>query len=163
MKKANAENSARIESNILGRLLPRRIDNTYTGSKIALWIFGLVTAIRITQSILIIVNGYSIAISADGIPLDSFPRPAAQTIVAILGISSLNRLIISLICAVTLVRYRSAVPLMFIMVGLSYLGNQLLLQFIPMSRVGNPPGIIMNLLLFGLTIVGFALSVWTRR
>jgi hypothetical protein len=71
-------------------------------------------------------------------------------------------LIISLICAVVLFRYRSAVPLMFVVLGLSYLGGQVIFQFIPVVTVGTPPGVVMNLIMFGLTIVGLTLSLWTR-
>jgi hypothetical protein len=56
---------------VLHQLLPSRLDNNYRGRKLALWLFGLVVLIRSIQSTMIIVNGYSIATSADGIP----PRP----------------------------------------------------------------------------------------
>ena len=148
---------------IVSRLFPRRIDNTYSGSKIALWIFGLIVALRITQSVMIIFNGPSTVQSADGVPLETYPAAAAQTIVAMFALSSVNRLIIALICVVVLVRYRSAVPMMFLVLGLSYLGGQLILQFIPIVRVGTPPGVVVNLTFFGLTIVGFVLSLWRRR
>jgi len=71
-------------------------------------------------------------------------------------------LIISLTCALVLFRYRSAVPLMFVVLGLNYLGGQLIFKFIPIVRVGTPPGTVMNLIMFGLTIVGLALSLWRR-
>ena len=144
------------------KLFPQPIDNRYSGSKIALWLLGLIVLVHILQSVMVIVNGHSIAQSADGIPLETYPSAAAQTILAIFAISSLRRLIISLICGVVLFRYRSVVPLMFVVLGLSYLGGQLILQFIPMVRVGTPPGIIVNLIMFGLTIAGLALSLWTR-
>jgi hypothetical protein len=158
----NANAPSTVKTTFRERLFPQRIDNTYRGYKIALVLFGLVAAVRALQSILIIVNGHSIAKSADGIPLETYPAAAAQTIVAIFAISSLNRLIISLICAVVLVRYRSAVPLMFVVLGLSYLGGQLISQFIPIVRVGTPPGIYMNLFLFATTIVGLGLSLFER-
>jgi hypothetical protein len=151
------------KTTILNRLFPPRIDNTYRGYKIALLLFGLVLAVRALQSVLIIVNGHSIAQSADGIPLETYPAAAAQTIVAIFAISSLNRLIISLICAVVLVRYRAAVPLMFVVLALSYLASQVILRFVPIVTAGTPPGPIMNLVMFGLTIVGLALSLFERR
>jgi glucan phosphoethanolaminetransferase (alkaline phosphatase superfamily) len=144
------------------KLLPQRIDNTYSGSKIALWLFGLIVFVHILQSVMVIVNGHMVAQSADGIPLENYPAAAAQTILAVFMVSSLRRLIISLICAVVLFRYRSAVPLMFIVLGLSYLGGQMILQFVPIVRVGTPPGVVMNLIMFGLTIVGLALSLWRR-
>jgi len=144
------------------RLFPQPIDNKYSGSKIALWLFGLIVFVHILQSVMVIVNGHMVAQSADGIPLENYPAAAAQTILAIFTVSALRRLIISLICAVVLFRYRSAVPLMFVVLGLSYLGGQVIFQFVPIVRVGTPPGVVMNLIMFGLTIVGLALSLWSR-
>jgi hypothetical protein len=144
------------------KLLPQPIDNKYSGSKIALWLFGLIVFVHILQSLVVIVNGHSIAQSADGIPLETYPAAAAQTIVAIFMVSSLRRLIISLICVVVLFRYRSAVPLMFVVLGLNYLGGEVIFQFVPMVRVGTPPGVVVNLIMFGFTIVGLALSLWRR-
>lgn len=158
-----AEAPSIAKTTILNRLLPQPIDNTYRGSKIALWLFGLIVFVHILQSVMVIVSGYSVAQSADGIPLETYPAAAAQTILAIFTVSSLRRLIISLIGAVVLFRYRSAVPLMFVVLGLNYLGGQVILQFIPIVRVGTPPGIVVNLAMFGLTIVGLVLSLWRRR
>ena len=109
---------------VFDKLLPQLIDNRYSGSKIALWLFGLIVSVHTLQSVMAIVNGRSIAQSADGIPLENYPAAAAQTILAIFAVSSFRRLIISLICAVVLFRYRSAVPLMFVVLGLSYLGRR---------------------------------------
>jgi hypothetical protein len=144
------------------KLLPQPIDNKYSGSKIALWLLGLIVFVHTLQSILVLVNGYSIAQSADGIQLGTYPSDAAQTILAIFITASFRRLIISLICAVVLFRYRSAVPLMFVVLGLSYLGGQVIFQFVPIVRVGTPPGVIMNFIMFVLTIVGLVLSLWRR-
>ena len=144
------------------RLFPQPINNKYFGSTIALWLFGLIVFLHILQSVMVIANGYSIAQSADGIPLETYSAAAAQTILAIFMVSSLRRLIISLMCAVVLFRYRSAVPLMFVVLGLSYLGGQVIFQFVPIVRVGTPPGVVVNLIMFGLTIVGLALSLWRR-
>lgn len=145
---------------MLASLFPKRIDNNYEGRRLALWIFGLVVTLRALQSVMIIFNGHYTATNADGIPLDSYPAAAAQTILAVFALSSLSRLIISLICLVVLVRYRQAVPMMFVVLLLTYAGAQVLSQFIPLVRVGNPPGTIVNLILFGLTFVGFCLSLW---
>ena len=60
------------------RFLPRRIDNTYRGQRAALWLFGLVVAVKMLQGVMVVFNGYSIARSADGIPLETFPPAAAQ-------------------------------------------------------------------------------------
>ena len=147
---------------MFSKLLPQPIDNKYSGSKIALWLLGLIVFVHTLQSVMVLVNGYSIAQSADGIPLETYPAAAAQTILAIFMTASLRRMIISLICAVVLFRYRSAVPLMFVVLAVSYLGGQVIFQFVPLVRVGTPPGVIMNFILFGLTVIGLALSLWRR-
>ena len=144
------------------RLLPQRIDNTYHGYKLALWLFGLVVSVKMLQGLMAIFNGYSIAGSADGIPLDTYSSEAAQTVLALFAISGLARLIMSLLCILALVRYRSAITFMFALLGLDYLARQLILHFLPIVRAGTPPGVVMNLILFALTIVGLALSLWNR-
>ena len=144
-------------------LFPQIIDNSYRGRKVALWIFGLVVAMRTLQSLFVLFNGYYTVTNADGVPLAMYPPAAAQTIIAVFALSSLARLIISFICIVALVRYRRAIPFMFVVLGLSYLGAQVLTWFIPLVRVGRPPGTIANLILFGLTLIGLVLSLWKRR
>jgi len=112
---------------------------------------------------MILVNGYSIAQSADGVPLETYPAAAAQTIVALFALSGVNRLVISLVCVVVLVRYRRAVPLMFLLLLVTYSAGQLVGRVNPIVRVGQPPAAIMNLTLLGLTILGLVLSLWKRR
>lgn len=91
-------------------LLARSIDSTYRGHKLALWLFALVVSVRIFQSVLVIFNGYSTVTKADGIPLNTYPPAAAQTIVALYAF---NRLLIAFLCVLVLMRYRSATPFMF--------------------------------------------------
>jgi hypothetical protein len=144
------------------KLLPQRIDNMYRGFKVALWLFGLVVGVRITQSVLVIFNGYATARDADGIPLDTYTPAAAQTVVALFAQGALSRLIISLLCVLVLVRYRSAIPFMFVLLLLNYLASQLIFQFVPLVRTGTPPGPIVNLIMFALMIIGLALSLRSR-
>ena len=147
---------------MFNKLLPPIIDNTYRGYKVALWIFGLVVGVMIVQSVVVIFNGYYTIMNADGIPVDTYTPAAAQTVVALFALRALSRLIIALLCVIVLVRYRSAIPFMFSLLLLSYLAGQLILQFIPLVRTGTPPGPIVNLIMFGLMIIGLALSLRSR-
>jgi MYXO-CTERM domain-containing protein len=148
---------------MLDQLLPPRIDNTYRGHRLALWLFGLVVSVRIIQSLVVIFNGYSTARSADGIPLDAYPLAAAQTMVALFALAGLSRLIIALLCVLVLARYRGAVPFMFAVLAVSHLASQLLLHFVPIVRTGTPPGPVVNLTMFALVAVGLALSLRRRE
>jgi hypothetical protein len=145
------------------RLLPRPIDNTFRGYRAALWLFGLVVGVKIAQSLSVIFNGYAIARDADGIPVDTYTPAAAQQIVALFAQGSLWRLTFGVLGVLVLVRYRSAVPLMFALLLLNYLGSQVILQFVPLVRTGTPPGPYMNFGLFVLTIVGLVLSLRSRQ
>jgi hypothetical protein len=140
----------------------QRIDNTYRGYRVALWLFGLVVALKITQSVGVIINGYTTATAADGIPMDTYTPAAAQTVEALFAQGSLWRLTFCLLCVLVLVRYRSAIPFMFVLLLLNYLASQLIFHFIPLVRTGTPPGPIINFIMFALVIIGFALSLRSR-
>ena len=150
-------------ANVWLRLLPRSLDNTFDGYRVSLWIFGFVTLIRAFQSMVIIFNGWSTVVNADGVPLGSYPADAAQTVLALFAAASLWRLIFCLMGLVALIRYRSAVPLLFALSIFSYLGGILLFEFIPLVRVGAPPGPIVNFIQFILMVIGLALSLIPRR
>jgi hypothetical protein len=144
------------------RLLPRRVDNTYRGYKLALWLFGTVVLMKLAMSLNSIFNGYVVASSADGIPLDTFPSAAAQTVVALFAIWGLAHLMICLLCILVLARYRSMVPLMLALLLLEHLSRKLIFQFLPIVRTGTPPGFFINVILLALIVVGLALSLWSQ-
>ncbi len=81
---------------------------------------------------------------------------------AVLAQGSLWRLTFCLLCVVALLRYRSAVPLLFSLLAVNYFAGEILLHYIPLVRIGTPPGPLVNLILFSLMLVGLALSVSRR-
>ena len=140
-------------------LLPQRIDNSYSGQKLAIWLFAVVVFVKMLQSVFVIFVGDSIVRSADGIPLETYTPEAAQTVVAVFAAMGLSRLMISLLCVLVLVRYRSVTTFMFALLALHDVTRELILHPI---RIGTPPGIIVNFVLFALTLAGLALSLWTQ-
>ena len=144
-------------------VLPRKLDHEYRGTKAALWIFGLVVALKAVQSLAIIFAGYSTARDADGIPLDTYTPASASTVVAVFAQGSLWRLFFCIVCALVLARYRSAVPLMFALLAMNYLAAQVILFFVPLIRMGSPPGPAVNFVLFVFMLVGLGLSLRRRR
>jgi hypothetical protein len=144
---------------MLGLFLPRVVDSAYPGHRIGLWLFGALVLARIAMSLNCIFNGYSVATSADGIPLSAFTADAARTVVSLFGIWGLAHLVLASFCAAVLVRYRSLVPLMFGLLLLEQLGRRGLLHSQPIARSGTPPGVRINLGLLAITIVGLGLSM----
>lgn len=144
------------------RLLPRHIDNTYHGHKLALWLFALIVLMKSAVSINSIFNGYSVAVSADGIPLDTFTPAGAQAVVAAFAAWGLAQLTICLLCLLVMARYRAMVPFMFALLLLEHLGRRLIFWVMPIVRTGTPPGFYVNLVLAVLMAVGLALSLRSR-
>ena len=148
---------------MIERLFPPTLDNTYRGRKLGLWIFGLVVAVRILQSVAVFVNGRSIALSADGIPLGTYPPDAAQAALSLFTLVSLARFVIALLCVLVLVQYRAAVPLMYVVLLAGFLGSQLVLELLPIASAGKPAAPVVNLVQLALMAGGLALSLWNRE
>jgi hypothetical protein len=144
---------------MLDRFLPQRFDNHYRGSKLALWLFGVIVIVKAVQCLNSIFNGHSVATFADGIPVETFPSAAAQTVVSLFALLGLSQFMICLLGTLVLVRYRSMLPIMFALVLLQVLAGRLVLHFLPVVRNGMPPGFYVNLALLALMIAGLALSL----
>lgn len=144
------------------QLLPQSLDNRYRGHRLGIWLFGLVVLVKVAQSLAVIFNGASVITSADGIPLDTYAPASAQTVVAVWALSGLYRLVFATLCVLVWVRYRAAIPLLFALLALEHVGRQLVLHFNPLVRTGSPPGPLVHLVVFVLTIVGLALSLRRR-
>ena len=151
---------------MFNRLFPQCVDNSYRGHKLAPWLFALVVLLKLGISLNSIFKGHVMADSGDGIPLDTFTSAGAQTVVSLFALWGLAHLMISLLCLLVLVRYRTMIPLMFALLLLEHLGRTLLLHILPIARTGlggETPGI--SPFPYGflvLVIIGLALSLRTR-
>ena len=141
------------------KAVPRFVDNTFAGHKPAVWLLALILLVKIAQSIAVIFGGASVVRGADGIPLDTYAPPAAQTIVSLWAFLGFTRLLIYLLGVLVVFRYRSLVPFMFGLLLIQDAGRYLVLHFLPIVRVGSPLGPMVNAVLTALTIVGLILSL----
>jgi hypothetical protein len=151
------------ELRVIDKLLPRTIDNSYRGKKAALWLLGLLVLVKGAMGTNSIFNGYVVATTADGIPLDTFAPAGARAVIAFLAVWGLSLLIFSLLGVLALVRYRAMVPLVFLVLLLEHGGRKLIFTFLPITAVGSPPAFSINAVLIGLLVVGLALSLWGPR
>lgn len=143
-------------------MLPRTIDNEYCGHRAALWVLGVLLVLKALMSINSIFNGFDVARNADGIPLDSYPAAASQTIVALFAIFGLGHLLFTVMGAVALARFRSLVPFFFALFLAEHLIRRVILRLIPIERTGNPPATIVNMALIAVMMIGLALSLWKK-
>jgi MYXO-CTERM domain-containing protein len=148
---------------MLNQLLPRQVDNTYRGYTLALWLFAMLVLIRVVISLNSMINGRDVAISADGVPLDTFTPDGARAVVSLFALLGLSSFVICLLCIVVLARYRALIPFMFALLLLQNLGGRLIHQVMPIVRTGAPPAAVVNLVLLALMVVGLALSLRRRN
>ena len=147
---------------MLNAILPRHIDNTYRGPRLALWLFVLVVVFKTGIALGTIFNGRGAAQSADGIPLGAFGAAGAEAVVALFALWGLSQLVLSAFGVLALTRYRAMIPLMYLLLLLEHLARRWILLVKPIARTGSPPGLYINLGLLVVTIVGLVLSLWPR-
>jgi hypothetical protein len=147
---------------MVGHFLPQRIDNSYCGNKLALWLFAAVVFMKTSIGLGTIFNGRTAAIRADAIPLDTFSPAGAQAFLSVFAIWGFAQVMIGLLCILALVRYRAMVPFLFALLLLEHLGRKLILYYMPIAKTGTPPGLFINLALVAVMIVGLILSLRTK-
>lgn len=144
---------------MLSDLLPSAIDNNYRGRRIALWLFGLL-GVKVAMGINVILNAESVATAADGIPVQSFGAAGASSFLSMFAAWGLSQLLFGLGCVLVLLRYRSLVPLMFLLALFEQVGRKVIQLFYPISRIGESPGTYINAVLLGIMVLGLGLSLW---
>jgi hypothetical protein len=148
---------------MLDTLLPRTIDNSYSGRKLALWLLAFILLVKGAMGLNSIFNGQVVATHADGIPLDTFTPAGASAVVSLLALWGWSLLLFSLLGVLALVRYRAMVPLVFLLLLLEQLGRKWILFAQPIAKVGAPPAFSINAALIAVMLIGLALSLWAKN
>jgi len=148
---------------MLDSFLPARIDNSYRGHRFALWLFGAVVLVKLAIALASIFNGYEAASSADGIPLASYPPAAARAVVTLFALLGLLHLVICVVCALVLIRYRALIPFTFAILIAEYIGRRLILFVLPVEQTGaGSRGLVINLVILAAMVLGLVLSLRAR-
>jgi len=149
---------------MLHRLFPARADNTFHGYRAALWLLGIVVALKLVMGVNSILNTESVAAGADGLPLDSFGPEAARTVLMLFALTSLGQLMLAVIALITLVRYRALVPLIYAVLLGEHLVRRFIVQSYEVARTeGISAGGYVNPGLLTLLAVGLVLSLIPGR
>ncbi len=147
---------------MLSRILPQRLDNTYGGHRLALWLFAAILLMKTGIALGTIFNGRKAAQSADGIPLESFGAAGAAAVVSLFAVWGLAQLMISLIGVLALVRYRAMIPLMLALFLFEHVARRVIFWVMPIPRDATAPGFAINMALLAVMAIGLALSLRNR-
>jgi hypothetical protein len=155
------------------RLFPRVLDNDYRGHPLAIWLLVPVVLLKAVMGFNCaglnpFVDNRSIIEGVDGIPLSAFPPQAADAVGFMFSSWGLGLLLLSLVAVIGLLRYRSMIPMLYLLLGAEQVGRKFLSWAHPIERsVGGSditPGLVINWGLTAVLIVGFVLSllVWRK-
>ncbi len=149
---------------MLNRLLPRQVNNRFDGHGVALWLLGLFIALKVVMSLNSIFNTASVAVGADGFPLDSFGREAARAVLMLFALLALGQLTLALIALTALVRYRALVPFIYLVLLAEQLARRFIVQSYAIARTESTPvGWYVTFALLTLLTLGLVLSLIRPR
>ena len=147
----------------MGRLFPRQFDNDYRGLRTGLWLLVAVLALKALQGANSMFDPVRIMTSADGIAVQTYPPEIAATAIQMFALLGLWLLVLPLIGIVALIRYRAMIPFVYLMLLFQQIGARALHYVYPDDRAaGTPIGVFVNLVILGVTVLGFALSLIPR-
>lgn len=144
------------------QLLPARADNTYQGHTAALYLLALVLFMKGGIGLGTIFHGHTAAVDGDGIPLATFGAGGAQAFLSLFAAWGLAQVTIVALGVIVLARYRSLVPLMFVVLLAEHLLRRMIFLVMPIPREGAPPGLYINLVIITVMLVGLVLSLRQR-
>jgi hypothetical protein len=148
---------------MLDRIFPRQFDNLYRGHWLAIWLFVPVVLVKAAQGVNSIINPYLVMTTADGIPVDSFNAAGAEAAVALFALLGLYALILPMVSAVVLIRYRTMIPFMYLMLLIVQVGSFALRFVHPLARSSAyhavPIGLYINLGFLAVMLAGLVLSL----
>ena len=146
---------------MLKRLFPDRFDNTYLGHPLALWLLFPLTFVNVGIGLVSIFRPDSGAQSADGIPLDHFGGGGAQAVIGTVALLSLAKVLMGLLDALALARYRAMIPLLYLLMVVDFLAHRAILMMKPIVSGPSTGGFVVPILI-ALSVAGLALSLIGR-
>ena len=143
----------------MNKILPTVIDNTFRGRKIALWFFYLITLVTVVRSCIHIFKYDGGAQSIATIPLDTYTDAGAATVILIFSYWGLSQLMFGIIQAIVAFKYKSLIPLMYLMLVIEWGGRFVISLFKTIETTGQAPGGIGNKVLPFICLIMFFLSI----
>ena len=147
-----------------GLILPTVITNVFPGRRLALWLFVplMVVTLWRSQHHLLAADGGAQSIAH--IPLNVYPEPAAATIVGLFALWGLSQLVLAFLQLLVLLRYKSMIPLMYLLTLIEYGVRALYIPaFRPIPTTATAPGAVINGPIAAASLVLLLVSICPRR
>ena len=144
-------------------LFPAQIDNVFPGQKIALWAFYALTALTLwrRQHHIFAPHGGAQYIATS--PLDSYTQCGAATVISVFALWGLAQLGMAIIMLLASIRYKSMIPLLWLLILFEYLGRLVIGMHKPIETLGTAPGATATIVLPGVALIMLSLSLVPSR
>ncbi len=141
------------------KLLPAVVDNQFRGIKLSQYAFLLITAATIVRSLIHVFAADGGAQSIATIPLNAYPADAAATVVLMFSLWGLSQLLMGIVYLGVYVKYKSLIPMMYVLMIIEYAMRIVIGQMKPIVTVGTAPGSIGNWIMIPVCAVLLVLSL----
>ena len=140
---------------IMQRFLPKSADNTYSGAKTAYIFFVLISVISFARSLVhvFLPDGGASVIAGLDLSLGS------ANVIFAFGLWGVSQVVYALIQLIVAFRYKSLIPLMFVILIIETLGRMMVGVIKPPILFHTPPGGFANWIILPLAIVMLLLSL----
>jgi hypothetical protein len=139
-------------------LLPPKIDNTLRGWQLPFYLFAIYAFISTVRSCIHLLAPDGGAGSIAGMDLSV---AGADGIIFAFALWGSSQLLFALIQLLVVIRYRSLVPFMWLMLALEVFLRELVGHMKPVIFAHTPPGAIGNQLILPLALLMLVLSLWS--
>ena len=139
-------------------LLPAKIDNVIRGTIIPFYIFTLYAIVSTVRSCIHLLSPDGGAGTIAGMDLSV---AGADRIIFAFALWGSSQLMFALIQLLTVIRYRSLIPFMWLMLALEILLRELIGKMKPITFAHTPPGAIGNQIILPLAVVMVVWSLWS--
>jgi hypothetical protein len=144
-------------------ILPKSVDNTYSGNVISRIFFYFIILFTVVRSLIHIFSPDGGAMSIATIPLNTYSSAAANTVTYLFGVWGLSQLLMGVIYLIVALKYRSLISLMYLFIVAEYSMRIVIGHIKPIITVGTAPGVVGNYVLVPLGIVMFFLSILKKE
>ena len=139
-------------------LLPAKIDNTLRGWKLPFYIFALYALVSAVRSCIHLLSPDGGAGTIAGMDLSV---AGADGIIFAFALWGSSQVLFAIIQLLVVIRYRSLIPFMWLMLALEVLLRELVGKMKPVTFAHTPPGAIGNQLILPLAALMLGLSLWS--
>ncbi len=141
---------------MLAKILPEQINSEFSGHNIAMYAFIAIAIVTIAGSLAhnFLPDGGSGSIATIDLSVEG-----VETIVGIFAQWGLSQLLMGVFHAIVYFRYKSLIPLIYIIIIVEYLWRILMGLAKPIETIGTAPGVIGNLIVIPLAVIFFILAI----